>query len=152
MNTVGREVIGRCDYDMLIADNRHPLDVCHVLLAAGAAHKKGEILEYSEDGKCYILGTMAAGTASQGEENTEGAGEAAGKTEETDITVETKEAVAAYILAEDTDATEADAVAAAYRSGSFIRNALIVMEGYSLSDKDETALRNGGIYLRDAFA
>lgn len=142
MNTVGREVIGRCDYDMLIADNRHPLDVCHVLLAAGAAHKKGEVLECSEDGKCYILGTM---TASQGEENTEGAGE-------TDTAVETKEAVAAYILAEDADAAEGDVVAAAYRSGSFIRNALIVKEGYSLTDKDETALRNGGIYLRDAFA
>lgn len=145
MNTVGREVIGRCDYDMLIADNRHPLDVCHVLLAAGAAHKKGEVLECSEDGKCYILGTMAAGTASQEEENTEAVGE-------TDTAVETKEAVAAYILAEDADAAEGDVVAAAYRSGSFIRNALIVKEGYSLTDKDETALRNGGIYLRDAFA
>lgn len=144
MNTVGREVIGRCDYDMLIADNKHPSDVCHVLLAAGAAHKKGEILESTEDGKCYILGTMAAAAATQEKGNTEGTGEDGG-------TVEVKEAAAAYILAEDADATEGDITAVAYRSGSFIRNALIIMEGYSLTEKDEAALRNGGIYLRDAF-
>lgn len=121
MSTIGREVIGHCSHDMLIADNRHPLDVCHVILAAGAKHKKGEVLEIAENGKCSILGTS-----------------------------EGKTAVAAYILAEDADAETADAVAAAYRSGSFVRNALIVKEGYSLSEKDEKDLRNGGIYLSDA--
>lgn len=144
MNTVGREVIGHCGCDMLFADNKHPADVCHVLLAAGEVHKKGEILESAENGKCYILGTMAAGAAAQGE----------GKTSEAEGdsgTIEIKEAVAAYILAEDTDATKGDTVTVVYRSGSFIRNALIVKEGYSLTPKDETALRNGGIYLRDAF-
>lgn len=141
MSTIGRENIGRCDYDMLIADNTHPADVCHVLLAGGAVHKRGEILESSRDGKCYTLGTMAAGMAVQEEENVEGDG---------GTDAETKETVAAYILAEEADATKGDVIAVAYRSGSFIRNVLIVKEGYSLTNEDETALRNGGIYLTDA--
>lgn len=119
MSTIGREVIGRCDYDMLVADNKHPLDVCHVIIAEGAKHRRGEVLEIAEDGKCNILGTTGTATA-------------------------------AYILAEDVDAEAEDTVAAAYRSGSFIRNALIVKDEYSMTEKDEAALRNGGIYLTDA--
>ena len=68
----------------------------------------------------------------------------------TEGTAAEKAAVAAYILAEDVDAGEEDVVASAYRSGSFIRNALIVKEGYTLTAEDEAALRNGGIYLSDA--
>lgn len=120
MRTVGREVIGRLDYDLLIANANHPADVCHVTIAAGAAHRKGEVLEILDGGKCDILGTTA------------------------------EDAVAGYILAEDVDAGEEDVVASAYRSGSFIRNALIVKEGYTLTAEDEAALRNGGIYLSDA--
>lgn len=120
MRTVGREVVGRLDYDLLIANANHPADVCHVTIAAGAAHRKGEVLEILDGGKCDILGTTA------------------------------ENAVAGYILAEDVDASEEDAVASAYRSGSFIRNALLVKEGYTLTEKDEAALRNGGIYLSDA--
>lgn len=121
MSTIGREVIGHCSHDMLVADNKHPLDVCQVIIASGAKHRKGEVLEIMENGKCDILGTTGNTTAT-----------------------------AAYILAEDVDAEAEEAVATAYRSGSFIRNALIVKEEYSLTDKDETALRNGGIYLSDA--
>lgn len=121
MSTVGREVIGKCRQDMLIADNKHPLDICHVKIAAGKEHKRGEVLEIMDNGSCDIRGTDGSGTA-----------------------------VAAYILAEDVDATDEETVAAAYRSGSFIRNALLVKEGYSLTQKDEETLRNGGIYLTDA--
>ena len=100
MRTVGREVIGRLDYDLLIANAKHPTDVCHVTVAEG--------------------------------------------------TVTEKEAVAGYILAEDVDASGEDVIASAYRSGSFIRNALLVKGGYTLTAEDEAALRNGGIYLSDA--
>lgn len=145
MSTTGREVIGRCDYDMLIADNKHPLDVCHVMLAAGAEHKRGEILEILDNGNCNILGTTAAEIkVDTGEESKN-----AGDTEDSSATGAST-AVAAYVLAEDVDAQKADTIATAYRSGSFIRNALIVKEGYSLTDKDEKALRDGGIYLSDA--
>ncbi|NBH27663.1 head decoration protein [Lachnospiraceae bacterium] len=130
MNTIGREVIGRCDYGLLVADNKHPLDVCHVTLAAGAKHKKGEVLEKLESGKCDILGTTALGASGDD--------------------VESGTAVASYILAENVDAESGDVTAAAYRSGSFIRNAVIVKEGYSLAEEDEAKLRTVGIYLSDA--
>ena len=135
MRTVGREVIGRLDYDLLISNANHRADVCHVTIAAGAAHRKGEVLEILDGGKCDILGTTAAAVESEEKEGvgTEGAA-----------------AVAAYILAEDVDAGAEDVVASAYRSGSFIRNELIVKEGYTLTAEDEAALRNGGIYLSDA--
>lgn len=130
MNITGREVIGRCDYKLLFADNKHPVDVCHVILEAGAEHKKGEVLEILENGKCNILGTTALGASEAG--------------------TESMETTAAYILAEDADASKKDEVAVAYRSGHFIRNMVVVKEGYSLTEKDERSLRNGGIYLSDA--
>ncbi len=150
MKTTGREVIGHCGDDMLIADNRHPLDVHHVTLAAGEMHRKGEVLEVSEDGKCHILGTAAAAKAAaevQTAEETQGEVQTAEDAADTLIENAT---VAGYILAEDADARTGDVIAAAYSSGSFIRNALIVKEGYSLTDKDERELRIGGIYLSDA--
>ncbi len=144
MRTVGREVIGRLDYDLLIANAKHPTDVCHVTIAEGAAHRKGEILEILDGGKCDILGTTAAANAAAAEEGAEKEGTG------TEGTVTDKAAVAAYILAEDVDASGEDVIASAYRSGSFIRNALLVKEGYTLTAEDEAALRNGGIYLSDA--
>lgn len=149
MSTIGREVIGRCDYDLLFADNKHPVDVCHITLAAGAKHKKGEILEILANGKCNILGTTALGETK--EENAAEEADSEKTTSEVGkATSEAETAVAGYVLAEDADATEAEVIAVAYRSGHFIRNALIVKEGYSLTEKDETQLRNGGIYLSDA--
>lgn len=151
MKTTGREVIGHCGDDMLVAGSRHPLDVHHVTLAAGEMHRKGEVLEVSEDGKCYILGTAAAAKAAAevqiAEETQDGETQAADNATDTLIENAT---VAGYILAEDADARTGDITAAAYSSGSFIRNALIVKEGYSLTDKDERELRIGGIYLSDA--
>ena len=48
---------------------------------------------------------------------------------------------------EQVDATSADAVTTAYRTGHFNKEALIVDDNYTMTDADEAALRNGGIYL-----
>lgn len=59
----------------------------------------------------------------------------------------TADATAAYILAEDIDATNADAAAEVYRTGHFIKNALIVKEGYTITDADVEEFRKVGIIL-----
>ncbi len=59
MNTTGREVIGGCEFPLLIANAKHPIDICHVVIAAGEKHQKGEVLAKKAD-KCYILGTEGA--------------------------------------------------------------------------------------------
>lgn len=57
---------------------------------------------------------------------------------------------AAYVLAEDVDAAaEGSLVAAAFRCGDFNRGALMVKEGYEMTDEDIMALRYGGIYLEN---
>ena len=53
------------------------------------------------------------------------------------------------ILCDDVDATS-EAVAEVYVSGVFNKHALIVASGYTLTDADITALRNGGIYLENS--
>ncbi len=112
MRTVGREVIGRLDYDLLIANAKHPTDVCHVTIAKGAAHRKGEILEILDGGKCDILGTTAAANEAAAEESAEKEGTG------TEDATTGKAAVAAYILAEDVDASGEDVITSAYRSGA----------------------------------
>lgn len=57
---------------------------------------------------------------------------------------------AAYILAEDADATAGKIKAEAYRCGSFVRNVLTVKDGYTLTVADEQSLRDAGIYLDNA--
>lgn len=52
------------------------------------------------------------------------------------------------ILCDDVDATT-EVVAEAYVSGVFNKDALIVGSGYTLTQADITALRNGGIYLEN---
>lgn len=54
------------------------------------------------------------------------------------------------VLCDDVNATEADTVAEAYITGKFNKNALIVAEGYELTDADIEALRNGGIFVEIA--
>ena len=56
------------------------------------------------------------------------------------------------VLADDVDATDAEAVGVAYRTGHFNRKALIVAEGYTLTVADEEELRKGGILLSDMMA
>lgn len=59
----------------------------------------------------------------------------------------TASATAAYILAEDIDATSADATAEVYRTGHFIKNALAVKESYTITDADVEEFRKVGIIL-----
>ena len=53
------------------------------------------------------------------------------------------------VLADEVDATEAEAVGVAYRTGHFNRKALVVADGYTMTVEDEEELRKGGILLSD---
>lgn len=53
------------------------------------------------------------------------------------------------VLADDVDATDADAAAVAYRCGHLNRNALIVADGYTLTAADAEELRKCGILLSE---
>lgn len=124
MNTKGREIIGSCKAEMLIADASVKTDVVIVTLArteAAKSLKRGSVLAANDaDGKCSLI------SGAEGE-------------------------TAAYILAEDVDTSKTEEVAAeAYQTGKFIRNSLIVEENYTLSVSDERALRDAGIYLENA--
>lgn len=138
MNTNGMSQIGEFTPDNLIAGNRHPVDVCHVIIKAGQKLERGTILEKdgTEPEKYVVRGTRAAESAAKETENQEQHAESG------------KEAEAEYILAENVDATEEDTVAAAYYTGEFAENALIVKEGYQITDEDRKILRNAGIFLR----
>lgn len=121
----GREVIGSCRPEMLVADADFPMSVVSVTIAAtedGETYlKRGAVLAADDtDGKCSLL--------SGGE----------GKT-------------ASYILAEPavTSATE-DVVGVAYETGKFITQSLIVADGYQLSVKDCKDLRDAGILMEGA--
>lgn len=59
----------------------------------------------------------------------------------------TAEATAAYILAEDIDATSVDVNAEVYRTGHFIKNALTVKADYTMTDADVEEFRKVGIIL-----
>jgi len=118
MNKNGMSQVGAFTPDNLIAGNRHPVDVCHVTIKAGQKLERGTVLE--ED------------TAEAGKYVARGTQEGA---------------AAEYILAEAVDASEGDAAGAAYRTGEFAENALIVKEGYEITEKDRKDLRNAGIFL-----
>lgn len=55
---------------------------------------------------------------------------------------------AAYILSDDVDATE-EVGTTAYRAGNFNTKALIVAEGYELTEADRDSLRKYRIVLND---
>lgn len=121
------ETIGTMNYDGLIHDAKHNLDVQGVKIrAAQGALKRGTVLALSSgvagDGKYVILGTAALA----------------------DETL-----TASCILTDDVDAT-AEAFAVAYRSGHFNTNALIVKEGYTITAADKNNLRDGGVFLSAA--
>lgn len=125
------ETLGTMEYDGLIYDGRHPVDVKTVKIRAGQGElARGTVLALSTgtggDNAMVILGT----TAGQNETLTPNC-----------------------ILAEpvDTGDEAGDAlIGVAYRSGHFNRNKLIVKENYTFSAADEEELRKGGIYLSDA--
>ena len=113
----GRENVGETRPEMLVIGTKHPLDVCHVRIAAGQGKLvKGTVLGENDGGECCILGTDGYTAAYILAEDADGAeGE--------------------------------NVVAPAYRCGDFNRGALKVKEGYKMTAADVTALRNGGIYL-----
>ena len=76
MNTNGMSQVGAFTPDNLIAGNRYPVDVCHVVIKAGKSLERGTGLEghVAEAEKYVICWPQAAGAA---------AGENAGGTEET---------------------------------------------------------------------
>ncbi len=134
MSIKGREQVGEFIPDNLIAGNRHPVDVCMVWIQAGQNLKRGTLLEAA---------AAAAGT-SEPEDSEE---ETADTSVKYVIRGTSADAEAEYILADDVDATEEDTAATVYRTGEFAENAVIVKEGYTISDADRKALRNAGIFL-----
>ena len=124
MNTTGRENVGACAPEFLFASSRYPVSKVLMPVASGQGKlKRGTALALNTAGKCVILGTKE--------------------------TVSEKQvlAEAAYILAEDVDATGADVTAEVFRSGHFIKNALVVKEDYTMTDADVEAFRKAGIML-----
>lgn len=117
MSKIGREAVDSYSPEMLIIDTKHSTDVCHITIATGQGKLK----------RGTVLATKDDGKC---------------------YILGTADCTASYILAEDADdTTEKDVVAPAYRSGDFNRGALIVKEGYTMSEADAAALRYGGIYL-----
>lgn len=121
----GREVIGTFMPEQLVADTSVPLDVVTVTISKSTgsevALKRGSVLAADASGKCSLLN--GRGTSS----------------------------VAAYVLAEPvTTSTAEDVVGVAYQTGKFIRQSLIVAEGYELSTADVKALRDAGIFMENA--
>lgn len=117
--------IGICKADNLIISGKFQRDTVSVTIASGqGVLSRGTVVaKSSESGKCVILGTAA----SEGETLTPYG-----------------------IICDEVDATSADAVTTAYRTGNFNKEALIVKENYTMTDADEAALRNGNICLDSA--
>ena len=113
------ETVGAVEYDTLIVGNVPVADVATVSLAAGAGViKRGTVVTGTPGGNLAPVAAALDG------------------------------AKATYILADDTDATEAT-TATAYRTGHFNRGAIIT-GSYTLTAADEEILRNAGILLSDA--
>lgn len=118
-------------HDGLIAAPFPPADVFHVTvrkLSAAATLKRGSLLDLSSgtggDSKYVIHGTDAG---------------------------DNETLTANCILAEDIAiGTAADVTALAYRTGHFVQNNLIVVEGKTLAAGAKEALRDVGILLSSA--
>ena len=121
MNTTGNEKLGSYEEEFLVA-GAQPMDVVHVTILKGMELKRGTILALTESGKCVSLGTAKASG-------------------------ETADPTAAYVLAEDADATSADTTAEAYRSGNFIKESLKAADSYTITESDIQELRKCGITL-----
>ena len=114
------ENIGAVEYDGLIVNNVPVADVVTVKLAAGTGIKvRGTVVTGTPGGE--LAPVSAALVATKG----------------------------TYVLADDTDVTEAT-TAAAYRTGHFARSKLATDGSYVLTAADEEILRNAGILISDA--
>ncbi len=122
------EKLGQMAYDNLIASLDVKLLTGTVVITSGQGKlARGTVLAMSSGtagtGECVILGTAAA----------------------------SNETLSAYgILADDVDATSADAVAEVYLAGCFNKNALIVKSGHTMTAAEIQELRKCGIVLEIA--
>lgn len=106
--------------DNLIAGNIHPLATGTVTVISGEGKlSRGSVLMRNSNNK-FVLADEDSGTPL---------------------------GTAEVILADEVDATSADAVANVYISGDFNTDALIVASGYTLSEADRVSLKNAGVYL-----
>ena len=115
------ETMGTFEYDGLIIDGSHSLDVKGITIASGQGKlQRGTVLAIRADKKAVILGTKDSTTALYS---------------------------ADCILTDDVDATSADVYTTAYQSGKFNKGALIVKSDYKLTDTDIDTLRTKGIFV-----
>lgn len=137
------ETVGSVGFENLFNGTYPPAEVFSVQVAAGqGVLKRGSLLASSDNGMKLIgndttgkANAVLAETVDTGE-LMDGLDESDGSdgSEETSGTVEVGEAVEAI----------------AYRTGHFNTNALIVSEGYEITDADKEALRIAGILTSDA--
>lgn len=116
------QTVGEFIPDKLIADNAVPITTKGIQIAAGQGVLKRGTLLGTDDGGSYRV------TGSTGEEA------------DSEIGCD-------CILTEDVDAQEQDVIAAAYITGMFNREAVLLAEGASLNDY-ETELRKLGIFFK----
>lgn len=115
------ETMGTFEYDGLIIDGSHSLDVNGITIASGQGKlQRGTVLAIGADKKAVILGTKDSTTALYS---------------------------ADCILTDDVDASSADVYTTAYQSGKFNKGALIVKSDYKLADTDIDTLRTKGIFV-----
>ena len=115
------ETMGTFEYDGLIIDGSHSLDVKGITIASGQGKlQRGTVLAIRADKKAVILGTKDSTLALYS---------------------------ADCILTDDVDATSADVYTTAYQSGKFNKGALIVKSDYKLADTDIDTLRPKGIFV-----
>lgn len=115
------ETMGTFEYDDLIIDGSHSLDVKGITIASGQGKlQRGTVLAIGADKKAVILGTKDSTPALYS---------------------------ADCILTDDVDATSADVYTTAYQSGKFNKGALIVKSDYKLADTDIDTLRTKGIFV-----
>lgn len=115
------ETMGTFEYDGLIIDGSHSLDVKGITIASGQGKlQRGTVLAIGADKKAVILGTKDSTPALYS---------------------------ADCILTDDVDATSADVYTTAYQSGKFNKGALIVKSDYKLADTDIDTLRKKGIFV-----
>lgn len=129
--------VGSIGQDNLIAKPFPRAIPFGVKIAAGQGQlKRGAVLALGEDGTYTLLGADKA------------TGEDAGSGESVAATATTGKANC--VLADDVDASGEEAVTAvAYRTGHLNSRALIVAEGYTLTQADKEELRKGGILLSE---
>lgn len=115
------ETMGTFEYDGLIIDGSHSLDVKGITISSGQGKlQRGTVLAIGADKKAVILGTKDSTPALYS---------------------------ADCILTDDVDATSADVYTTAYQSGKFNKGALIVKSDYKLADTDIDTLRTKGIFV-----